>query len=152
MAVEVGAVVDGKVSGLAGFGAFVDLPDGKTGLVHISEVAPGYVEDIKDHLREGQEVKVRVLSVDKGGRVNLSIKKAMEGGTAPKPAAVGKSRPAGAPIKRGPKPVEKDFSKKKDVTTMTFEDKPLKFKQDSEEKIAALKRNTEGKRGGYKKA
>ena len=62
MQVEVGAIVEGKVTGLTNFGAFVSLPDGKTGMVHISEVAPTYVKEIRDYLTENQEVKVKVLS------------------------------------------------------------------------------------------
>ena len=78
MQVEVGAIVEGKVTGLTNFGAFVSLPDGKTGMVHISEVAPTYVKEIRDYLTENQEVKVKVLSVGDDGRVSLSIKRAME--------------------------------------------------------------------------
>ena len=61
MQVEVGAIVEGKVTGLTNFGAFVSLPDGKTGMVHISEVAPTYVKEIRDYLTENQEVKVCLL-------------------------------------------------------------------------------------------
>ena len=60
MQLEVGSIVQGKVSGIAKFGAFVDLPDGKVGMVHISEVASVYVNDINEHLKEGQEVKVKL--------------------------------------------------------------------------------------------
>ena len=66
------------MTGLTNFGAFVSLPDGKTGMVHISEVAPTYVKEIRDYLTENQEVKVKVLSVGDDGRVSLSIKRAME--------------------------------------------------------------------------
>lgn len=87
MQVEVGAIVEGKVTGLTNFGAFVSLPDGKTGMVHISEVAPTYVKEIRDYLTENQEVKVKVLSVGDDGRVSLSIKRAMEPGAAASPSA-----------------------------------------------------------------
>ena len=76
MLVEVGNIVEGKVAGITNFGAFIQLPDGKTGLVHISEIAEEYVKDIKAHLKENQAVKVRVLSVDNNGKISLSIKKA----------------------------------------------------------------------------
>ena len=141
---EVGAVVQGKVTGIAEFGAFVELEDGTTGLVHISEVASKYVEDINQHLKKGQSVKVKVLSVDPNGKVSLSIKKAQD--DAPrrsKRSAVKQT----APHPNFP-PEEFDFSSKNDMSSMSFEDKLLKFKQDSDEKIQSLKRNTEGKRGG----
>ena len=74
MELTVGAVLEGKVKSITNFGAFVSLPENKTGLVHISEVANTYVSDIREHLTEGQDVKVMVIGVD-GGKVNLSIKR-----------------------------------------------------------------------------
>ena len=70
----VGSIVDGKVTGITKFGAFVALPDGKSGLVHISEIAYSYVNEVSDFLHEGQEVKVKVISIDQANRINLSIK------------------------------------------------------------------------------
>lgn len=144
MLVEVGKIVEGKVTGITGFGAFIQLPDGKTGLVHISEVATEYVKDIKDHLKEGQVVKVKVLSVDKDGKISLSIKKALqEEGVVPVPGRK-PSRP----------PVDIDWSRNKSGhDNLSFEDKLMKFKQDSDEKMQDLKRNIESKRGGgYRKS
>lgn len=77
---EIGAIVDGKVTGLTGFGAFVSLPDGKSGMVHISEVSDNFVKDIKEFLKEGQEVKVKVVGISPEGKISLSIRKAQEGG------------------------------------------------------------------------
>ncbi|WP_294473581.1 S1 RNA-binding domain-containing protein [uncultured Intestinimonas sp.] len=74
----VGSIVEGKVTGITKFGAFVSLPGGRSGLVHISEIAYSYVNDVKDHLTEGQEVKVKVIGIDDSNRINLSIKKAMD--------------------------------------------------------------------------
>ena len=74
----VGAIVEGKVTGITKFGAFVSLPDGKTGMVHISEIAHAYVSDINEYLTIGQEVKVKVIAVDPAGKINLSIKKCTE--------------------------------------------------------------------------
>ena len=76
MAREVGAVVEGRVTGITKFGAFVALPEGKSGLVHISEVANAFVSDVHDHVQMGQTVKVRILSISPEGKINLSIKKA----------------------------------------------------------------------------
>ena len=74
MEIGVGAVLDGKVSGITKFGAFVSLPEGRSGLVHISEIAYTYVNEVTDHLHEGQEVKVKVIGIDQANRINLSIK------------------------------------------------------------------------------
>ena len=74
MELTVGAILEGKVKSITNFGAFIALPENKTGMVHISEVANTYVSDIRQHLTEGQDVKVVVIAVD-GGKVNLSIKR-----------------------------------------------------------------------------
>ena len=74
MELTVGAVLEGKVKSITNFGAFIALPENKTGMVHISEVANAYVSDIRQHLTEGQSVKVMVIGVD-GGKINLSIKR-----------------------------------------------------------------------------
>ena len=82
MELTVGAVLEGKVKSITNFGAFIALPDNKTGMVHISEVANAYVSDIRQHLTEGQDVKVMVIGVDPAGKINLSMKR-----LEPKPAA-----------------------------------------------------------------
>jgi S1 RNA binding domain protein len=81
MEIRVGSILEGNVKSITKFGAFVVLPGGRSGLVHISEIAHSYVNDVSDHLQEGQEVKVKVVGIDEAGRINLSIKKA-----APPPA------------------------------------------------------------------
>ena len=78
MSIEVGSKLQGKVTGITKFGAFVELPDGSTGLVHISEVADNYVKDINDHLKVGDQVEVKVINVEKDGKIGLSIKKAID--------------------------------------------------------------------------
>lgn len=135
MLVEVGNIVDGKVSGITNFGAFIQLPEGKTGLVHISEIAEEYVKDIKDHLKENQEVKVKILSID-NGKISLSIKKAINPGTASQTASKG-SKP----------PVEVDWSKS-GSDCQSFEDRLAKFMKESEEKMHDLKKSFDSKRGG----
>ena len=85
MALEVGEVFVGKVTGITKFGAFVAMPDGKNGLVHISEIANTYVNDINEFVKEGQVVKVRVIGIGDGGKVNLSMKQA-EAPAQPRPA------------------------------------------------------------------
>lgn len=149
MQLEVGSVLQGKISGLAPFGAFVELEKGKSGLVHISEVSDEFVEDVSKHLKVGQEVSVKVLSVDEQGKISLSIKKATE--TTPKKKNKEKKK---EPVKTEFRaPEEFDFGSKKNSESMSFEEMLLKFKHESEEKIQDLKRNTEGKRnGGYKRS
>ena len=78
MAIEVGSKLKGKVTGITHFGAFVELPNGETGLVHISEVAHSYVKDIKDHLQVGEQVEVKIVQVEDDGKIGLSIKRAMD--------------------------------------------------------------------------
>ncbi|MBQ5973169.1 MAG: S1 RNA-binding domain-containing protein, partial [Oscillospiraceae bacterium] len=80
MSVALGEIVTGKVTGITKFGAFVSLPDGSSGLVHISEIADTFVRDVADVLSVGQEVRVKVVSRDEKGRLSLSIKKAAPGG------------------------------------------------------------------------
>lgn len=140
MLVEVGNIVDGKVTGITNFGAFIQLPEGKTGLVHISEIADEYVKDIKDHLVENQEVKVKVLSME-NGKISLSIKKAADPKTAPRTASRG-CRP----------PMEVDWGRGSEG--QSFEDRLAKFMKDSDEKMHDLKKGFEAKRGsgGYRKS
>ena len=78
MTFEVGTILEGKVTGITKFGAFVSLPEGRSGLVHISEIASSYVKEVTDHLSMGQQVRVIVLGEDERGRISLSIKKAVE--------------------------------------------------------------------------
>ncbi len=153
MQIEVGSILHGKVTGIAPFGAFVELDGGKTGLVHISEVSSEYVEDISKHLTSGQEVKVKVISVEPDGKISLSIKKAND--NQPRRDEQGNKKKHSEPRRSsglgGKAPEVFEFAPKKE--DLSFEDKLLKFKQDSDEKIQDLKRNTEGKRsGGYKRA
>lgn len=136
MALEVGTVVEGKVSGITGFGAFIDLPEGKTGLVHISEVAHNYVKDIKEHLSVGQVVRVKVLTMEPNGKISLSIKKAVE----PRAKA-----PAFSGI-----PAELDFSHHSEES-LSFEDKMARFKATSDERMQDIKQNADAKRGSYRR-
>ena len=124
---QVGSIVEGVVTGITNFGAFVLLPNGETGLVHISEVADSYVKDISEHLQKKDKIKVKILSVNGDGKVGLSIRRAIEG--------------------------EKRGGMRKGVRVsgqmgMSFEDKINKFMKESDEKQQDLKKNTDSKRGG----
>ncbi|MFD1317796.1 S1 domain-containing RNA-binding protein [Loigolactobacillus zhaoyuanensis] len=164
MSIEVGAKVSGKVSGITNFGAFIDLGDRKTGLVHISEISDSYVKDIHDVLSVGDEVTVKVMSVGDDGKIGLSIRKAVD-----KPASEEhehsnqhaphrsnnsnprQSRPSHdsnsshAQGRAGGGNGRRHFqeTKKED-----FDDLLSDFLKDSESRLTDLKRNTEGKRGG----
>ncbi|MGE5486015.1 MAG: S1 RNA-binding domain-containing protein [Ignavibacteriales bacterium] len=122
MTIEVGSIVEGVVTGITHFGAFVTLPNGKTGLVHISEVADTFVRDINDYLKQNDHVKVKILSFDEKGKIGLSIKQAS---------------PTYRPRSSGPR---RDRA--------SFEDKLMRFMKDSDERLSDLRKNTDSKRGG----
>ena len=147
MNLEVGMIVEGKVTGITKFGAFVDLEGGKTGMVHISEVAPTYVSDIKDFLTEGQTVKVKVISIGEDGKISLSIKKAVPQQRKSAPQQGRGS--AGTPRQPAPpRPGNYEWQPPRKTEPSSFEDMLSKFKQTSDEKMSDLKR-MENKRGGY---
>ena len=142
MQLEVGQLVEGKITGITSFGVFVELQEGKTGMVHISEVAQTYVSDIREHVKEGDIVKMKVLTIGDNGKISLSIKKAMEPEKRqPKNEFRRESRPE-------PKGIDPSYTwtpKKSESTS--FEDMMNKFKQTSDEKFSDLKRkNPEVKR------
>ena len=139
MELTVGAILEGKVKSITNFGAFVALPENKTGMVHISEVANAYVSDIRQHLTEGQDVKVMVIGTD-NGKINLSIKR-----LEPKPQREnaprsnfrgnggqnqGQNRPA------RPAPVQPAAPKTAD---QLFEEKLKAFMSESDSKLSSLK-------------
>ncbi|MBE7022656.1 MAG: S1 RNA-binding domain-containing protein [Ruminococcaceae bacterium] len=140
MLLEPGKIVTGTVTGISPFGAFVSLGEGKTGLVHISEVALSYVKNISDFLKEKDEVRVKIISIDDKGKVSLSIKQALL-------EEKKKNSASAAPAARVPKTERVDFSKKSNGEPLTFEDMMSKFKQASDEKMQDLKRGMESKRG-----
>ncbi|MBB6452638.1 S1 RNA binding domain protein [Salirhabdus euzebyi] len=143
MAIEVGSKVKGKVAGITNFGAFVELPGGSTGLVHISEVADSFVKDVNEHLKIGDEVEVKVLS-EKEGKIALSIKKAID-----KPEGQTSSSYTKRPPRQGGRDNNKNFRSKGNFKAKeSFEDKMAKFLKTSEENLYSLNRNTESKRGG----
>lgn len=125
MELVVGAVLDGKVTGIMKFGAFVALPGGKSGLVHISEIAYTYVNEVSEHLHEGQEVRVKIIGIDENGRINLSVKKAMEPPPVPRRTYAAPAPQAGE---------------------SSFEDKLKQFMQDSDSKISSMRQYSD-KRG-----
>lgn len=148
MALQVGDIVEGKVTGIKPFGAFVSLPEGKTGLVHISEVSYEFVQDLSAVLEDGQTVSVKVLSIAPDGKIALSIKR-----TQPAPERGARQQGGGARPSHRPKREEKPrvWQPKPAAPQgeMSFEDMMARYKSRSEEKIADLKRVTENHRGGY---
>lgn len=144
--VEVGAVLEGKVTGITNFGAFVTLPDNAVGMVHISEVSTSFVSDIREYLQENQMVKVKVLDVASNGKISLSIKKAMD----PPPQQAGeRPRRGGQNRQKGAPNVWKGNDTRREEP-QSFEDMMARFKQISDEKISDLKRaNDGGRRGSY---
>ena len=158
MSLETGKIYDGKVRNIAPYGAFVEITlDGKVhvGMVHISEISNTYVNEIKDHLTEGQEVKVKVLNIDENGKTSLSIKKATES-PAPKPKTQaprtdrgnqrGFSNNQGGNNTMGQNNRQQPAASKPQTPENSFEDMLSRFKQSSEEKMSDLKRNIDSKR------
>lgn len=151
MTLEVGQIYEGKVTGITKFGAFVSFEGGQTGMVHISEVAPTFVNEIRDFVTEGQVVKVKVLSISEEGKISLSMKKALpedqqrhsrrEGGRQGgyerrRPQRTERTQPSVSPGRPG------DFewtSRRND--SGSFEDMMSRFKQTSDEKMSDLKRS-----------
>jgi S1 RNA binding domain protein len=118
-----GTIVEGTVVKITHYGAFVELPDGKSGLVHISEIADTYVKDVKDYLKEQDKVKVKILGLNEKGKLDLSVKQALS--------------------------PEERVARARARTS--FEDKLKAFMKESEERLLDLKRNTEAKRGGRRR-
>lgn len=130
MSVVVGEIVEGTVTGITNFGAFVQLPEGKSGLVHISEISHDYVEKVSDYLKKDQKVKVKILSISKEGKVSLSIRQA-------KP--------------KSNKPAEVDWNNPDDKQKfMSFEDKLNSFLKDSSEKMNQIKTRDTRRSNGMK--
>ena len=153
---QVGSILEGKVTTITKFGAFVTLEGGRSGLVHISEIANTFVNDVHDFLQEGQTVKVLVLSTE-NGKINLSIKKALPpqerpASRGPRPGMNSGPRPAGG----APRPAQQQsrpaFAARQQPLPpsgdQSFEDKLKQFLTSSEGKMADLNRSIDGKRGG----
>lgn len=136
-----GSIITGKITGITKFGAFVTLAPGKSGLVHISEIANSYVNDIREHLSEGQEVTVKVIGFDESGRINLSIKAALPQPVRPKAETL--RRNSAAPPARQ-QPGDRVVNSQS-ATEPSFEDKLKRFMQDSDSKISGLKQYADKK-------
>ncbi len=143
MQLEVGQLVEGKITGITNFGVFVEFLEGKTGMVHISEVAQTYVSDIREHVKEGDTVKMKVLTIGDNGKISLSIKRAME---PEKRQNRGEFRRENRSEQRNTIDSSYTWVPKKSEPA-SFEDMMNKFKQTSDEKFSDLKRkNPEVKR------
>ena len=148
MSIEVDSKLQGKVTGITNFGAFVELPNGSTGLVHISEVADSYVKDINEHFKVGDMVEVKVMNVGADGKIGLSIRRAkpeserpQQRPQRPRPSGGGSGgRPSSGGNRSGGRPSS--------ARPENFEQKMARFMKDSEERLSTLKRATESKRGG----
>lgn len=140
MSLEIGSIVEGVVTGITNFGAFVDLGNGKTGLVHISEVSDIYVKDIKEFLKEGDKVTAKIITLD-NGKVGLSLKQLI-----PKTEEV---KPFNRPSTfRGGYEGQERRAVRNSPPVANFEDKLSRFIKDSDERLLDLKRHTESRRGG----
>ncbi len=133
-------ILEGKVTGVTNFGAFVELPGGRTGMVHISEVAPTFVKEIRDYVSENQTVKVKILNIGQDGKISLSMKRAL-----PAPP---RSSGSGPRQQRPGRPGNYEWQSRRNEGG-TFEEMMSRFKQTSDEKMSDLKRTMESKRGGF---
>ena len=158
MELEIGSILEGKVTGITKFGAFVSLPTGKSGLVHISEIANAYVSDVHDFLSDGQTVKVKVLSINEAGKINLSIKQAQPAPAPAAPARPAAPRPA-APRPAAPRPAPpaggRFFPEQGTVLgpsgDASFEDKLKHFMQESDSRMSGNKLYADRKGGGRRR-
>jgi len=160
MGFEVGSVLEGKVTGITKFGAFVSLPENRSGLVHISEIAYSYVSDVHDHLTEGQTVNVKIIGIDENNRINLSIKQAApppprpERRPGPRPAAGGfqngGERPSFNNGPRRPQPQSFQTEAVQQKGPASFEDQLKQFMASSDSKLSELHLNEKrsSRRGG----
>ncbi|MBR3867550.1 MAG: S1 RNA-binding domain-containing protein [Butyricicoccus sp.] len=152
MGLAIGEILEGKITGITKFGAFVALPEGKSGMVHISEVANSYVNDIKDFVKIDDAVRVKVINIDDQGRINLSIKRAQEQPRTEQaqPKAEFRPRPERRPQQRNFAPQQRE-NKQRDPGSMTFEDKLKMFMADSESRMADIRHNTDRKNGSRRR-
>ena len=157
MSIEVGNILPGKITGITNFGAFVDLGNRKTGLVHISEVSNSYIKDIQDVLTVGDEVQVKVMEISGDGKVSLSIRRASADSSEEKVEEKPKFQKSASRNQEGQgfkKPYAAksapSFEKKSpsQAKVNDFDAMMSSFLKDSEDRLTSLKRNTEGKRGG----
>ena len=156
MQLEVGAVIEGKITGITKFGAFVVLEEGKSGLVHISEVANAFVNDVHDFVQEGQSVKVKVIGIGQDGKINLSIKKAEE-----QQDNRSQAQGQGSPLVRQPyvqQPRQQGYASRQMASAegrqggdVNFEDKLKQFMVESDSKNADNKRHTDRRNGARRK-
>ena len=143
MELTVGAVLEGKVKTITNFGAFIALPENKTGMVHISEVANTYVSDIRQHLTEGQDVKVMVIGIE-NGKVNLSMKRLEaretreEGGRNNFRSNNAPRRDNGQPQNRAPRSAPTPPPAPKTADQL-FEEKLRQFMSESDSKISSIR-------------
>lgn len=140
---EIGKIYEGKVKGITQYGAFIDINGGGTGMVHISEIANTFVKEIRDHLTENQEVKVKVIGINEAGKVSLSIKKAVDN-----PASQQRQRRTDSQKSR---PNVWEPKKQTPMSELSFEDMLSRFKQNSEERMCDIKRSTDRKNGSRRK-
>ena len=147
MEISVGAILEGTIKSITKFGAFVTLPGGRSGLVHISEIAHSYVENVSDFLSEGQTVKVKVVNIDEAGRINLSIKKATP--PPPRPQGFSRDRQNRSSDFRGG---NRGGSAPQAAGPADFEARLKQFMQASDSRLSDLKLNDRrsSRRGGHR--
>lgn len=161
MQVEIGKIYEGTVKNITNYGIFVDIhnPENEKimGMVHISEISKTYVNEIRDFVKEGENVKVKVIGINEAGKISLSMKQVENSEVTPKSTQKSQqtqqqnnNRPKQQSQKRD-KPHVWEPKKKPPMTELSFEDMLSRFKQNSEERICDIKRNTERKNRSRRK-
>ena len=159
MDLEVGVILEGKVTGITKFGAFVQLPDGKSGLVHISEIANAYVSSVSDYLAVGDMVKVKVIGINEAGKINLSIKQTLPaapgpyGNSRPVQAQRARSSYAAPSVSHSPssRPASMDGELIGPSGDASFEDKLKHFMQESDSRMSGNKLYADRRSGRRRK-
>ncbi len=150
MELEIGAIYEGKVTGITKFGAFVQLPGGKSGMVHISEIANSYVDDISKFLKDGQQVKVKLIGIDQANRINLSIKKALPQEEQPQQARP--ARPQQRPFRPAAGKPQAPAAPAVPLTPEEeFENKLKAFMQSSESRMSDVRSQKDRRSGGRRR-
>lgn len=153
MQIEVGAIVDGVVTGITKFGAFVSIGENTSGLVHISEISNRFVKEVSDVLQNGQQVKVKILGTNENGKLNLSIRQANSDAPSaqnrPPRRSEGNNRSGSSTSQTSPK--ANRSADKPTNQPAEFEDMLSKFMHSSDEKLSGMRKQPNNRRGAYQK-
>jgi len=151
MQLEVGSIQEGRISGITKFGAFVALAGGGSGLIHISEIADAYVNDVHDYLSEGQTVRVKVLSVSETGKISLSLKQVQPASLSAQGSGPARQQPSRAAAPRPERRPAFQGEVRGPTNDASFEDKLKQFMQESDRKMSSNRLYADRKNGSRRR-